>query len=225
MQIAIDGPAGAGKSTVAKLVAANLGYVYIDTGAMYRALTYKVLQEQIDPADEELVYAVLGTMELKLAPMSTDESMCRVLLGSEDITEQIRQPIVTKHVSLVASHSKVREAMVDLQRQLGQSGDVVMDGRDIGTTVLPNAEIKFFLQASVEERAKRRLAELERQGHSITLPDLIEQIKERDYNDSTRKVSPLRKADDAYDIDTTLLSIREVVDIILCLVARRGACV
>lgn len=223
MQIAIDGPAGAGKSTVAKLVASKLGYTYIDTGAMYRALTYQVIRAMVDLNNEDQVAVVLANMDLKLAPSSTNEQPCLVLVDNEDVTQHIREQIVTQHVSTVSSHAKVRSKMVALQQQLGVAGNVVMDGRDIGTTVLPNAELKIFLQASVEERARRRLIDLSAQGYDLTFEGLITQIRARDHQDSTRKVSPLCKAIDAIEVDTTSQEIDEVVEIILSLARRRGA--
>ncbi len=223
MQIAIDGPAGAGKSTIARKVATKLGYLYIDTGAMYRALTYQVLAKGVDPRDETAVYGVLEQLELNLIPEKTRNNIsCRVFIGNQEVTQGIRQPEVSQHVSAVASHNKVRQKMVGLQQALAQSQSVVMDGRDTTTTVLPEADLKIYLNASVEERAKRRLFELEAQGHSLKLEDLVEQITRRDRLDSTRKVSPLRKAKDAIEIDTTMLTIDQVVEQVLTLVPRRG---
>ncbi|HHX02292.1 MAG TPA: (d)CMP kinase [Firmicutes bacterium] len=220
MQIAIDGPAGAGKSTVAKLVAERLGFIYIDTGAMYRALTYLVLQKDADPYDEENVYTIQQEMDLQLLP-AADATSCRVLVNGEDVSEKIRHPDVGKAVSVVSSHGRVRWAMVALQQELASGCNVVMDGRDIGTTVLPKAELKIFLSASVEERAKRRLAELVQKGHRLTLEAVIADIKKRDHIDSTRAISPLRMAEDAVEIDTTDLSVDQVVEEILALVVRR----
>ncbi len=223
MQIAIDGPAGAGKSTIARKVATKLGYLYIDTGAMYRALTYQVLAKGVDPRDETAVYGVLEQLELNLIPEKTRNNIsCRVFIGNQEVTQGIRQPEVSQHVSAVASHNKVRQKMVGLQQALAQSQSVVMDGRDTTTTVLPEADLKIYLNASVEEREKRRLFELEAQGHSLKLEDLVEQITRRDRLDSTRKVSPLRKAKDAIEIDTTMLTIDQVVEQVLTLVPRRG---
>lgn len=220
MQIAIDGPAGAGKSTVARQVASRLGYLYIDTGAMYRALTYQVILDAVDPNNEEAVYSVLEKLDLRLVPVEQANNVsCCVFINDTEVTEQIRQPIVSQLVSAVSSHYKVRKEMVKLQQELAKSQNVVMDGRDITTTVLPNAELKIYLNASVEERAKRRLLELKSKGHPVELDDLINQINQRDRLDSTRKVSPLRKTEDAIEIDTTMLTIDQVVDRILALAA------
>lgn len=221
MQIAIDGPAGAGKSTVAKLVADKLGFLYVDTGAMYRALTFQVLQQGIDPKDDLAVFSILQKLDIKLLPPASKGEPCRVLVNHQEVTDQIRDPSVSQNVAIVASHALVRKAMVDLQRRLAASTDVVMDGRDIGTTVLPQADVKVFLTASTEERARRRCAELVQQGYEVNLNDLAADIQKRDHLDMTREVSPLRKADDAVEIDTTHLSIDQVVDRVLELVARR----
>lgn len=222
MQIAIDGPAGAGKSTVARQVALRLGYLYIDTGAMYRALTYQVILDAVDPNNEEAVYSVLQQLDLRLVPVKQANNVsCCVFIRDNEVTEQIRKPIVSQLVSAVSSHYKVRKEMVKLQQELAKSQDVVMDGRDITTTVLPDAELKIYLNASVEERAKRRLLELKSKGHPVELDDLITQINQRDRLDSTRKVSPLRKAEDAVEIDTTMLTIDQVVERILALAVRR----
>jgi len=224
MQIAIDGPAGAGKSTVAKRVAERLGYLYIDTGAMYRALTYLVLRKKANPYDEDSVCRIQQGMNLQLHPVP-GTAACRVVVDGEDVTEQIRHPDVGRLVSIVSSYSRVRKAMVALQQELAKGRNVVMDGRDIGTTVLPSAELKIFLSASMEERARRRLAEMLAKGHDLTMEMVITDLKQRDLIDSTREVSPLRKADDAVEIDTTHLTIDEVVAQILALAGRRGKCV
>ncbi len=220
MKIAIDGPAGAGKSTIAKKIAQALQYIYIDTGAMYRALTYKVLELNVNPENEQQVFSVFKTLQLALVPADGKGLTFRVLIGCEDVTYAIRQPDVSHNVSAVAKHSSVREAMVKLQQELARSHSVVMDGRDIGSTVLPQAEVKIFLHATVEERAKRRALELERQGHEVEFSQLLADIERRDFLDSTRAISPLQKADDAFEIDTTNLTINEVVDIVLTLVSR-----
>ncbi|HHT36202.1 MAG TPA: (d)CMP kinase [Firmicutes bacterium] len=221
MQIAIDGPAGAGKSTVAKLVASRLGYLYIDTGAMYRALTYLVLEAGVEPSSEEEVHRIQQQMDLRLVPAADALVSCRVFIGDTEITEAIRRPEVSQYVSIIASHPKVRSGMVRMQQQLAAANNVVMDGRDIGTTVLPDADVKVFLCASVEERARRRYNELVAKGHDLDFGKLVSDLKQRDHLDSTRAVSPLRKADDAVEIDTTDLTVAEVVEQVLKLAARR----
>lgn len=209
LSIAIDGPAAAGKSTVAKIIAEHYSYIYIDTGAMYRALTYKALENNIDLHDEDKVADVLSTINIELLP--TEEGQ-NVMVNEENVTEIIRSNEVTNNVSIVAMHSKVREEMLKRQRQLAREGGVVMDGRDIGTHVLPNAELKIFLRASVEQRAKRRHEENQKKGFSSNLEQLKQEIANRDKLDSEREVAPLRKADDAIEIDTTALSILDVVN-------------
>lgn len=210
MKIAIDGPAGAGKSTIARRVASALGYVYIDTGAMYRALTLAVLQKKADPKCEQQVEQIASSLNLRLRPDRRGGGN-RVLIGRKDVTLRIREPEVTENVSLVSSYPSVRQKMVEMQQQIAESGDVVMDGRDIGTTVMPDAEVKIFLKASIRERARRRSLELIRKGYQVNLAELEEQLRTRDIFDSTRKVSPLRKAEDAVVIDTTSMSVDEVV--------------
>lgn len=210
--IAIDGPAGSGKSTTARLVAQRLGYTYIDTGAMYRALTLKVIQSGIDPNDENEIAKLAENTRIELFYRNGD---LKVLLDGEDVTEKIRSPQVTSLVSLVSAHPKVRETMVKKQRELGKNGGVVMDGRDIGTVVFPEADLKIFMKADVKERARRRQKEMESQGFYVELDELIKEIEERDKFDSTREVAPLKKAKDAIEIDTTNLTIEEQVEIVL----------
>ncbi|WP_044336290.1 (d)CMP kinase [Rossellomorea aquimaris] len=219
LRIAIDGPAAAGKSTVAKIVAGKLSYLYIDTGAMYRSLTYKALKQNIDLHDENELKEILAQTQITLEP--TEDGQI-VYVDGENVTDEIRQAAVTNSVSHVAVHSQVREEMVNRQQQLAEQGAVVMDGRDIGTHVIPDAEIKVFLLASVEERAQRRHEENVSKGFPSDLKQLKEDIARRDKIDSEREVAPLKKADDAIEIDTTSLSISEVVDQIMMLVERKG---
>ncbi len=209
MKIAIDGPAGAGKSTIARLVAQHLGLRYLDTGAMYRALTVEALQRGVDISDEEALMRVATSMDLEIA--FRGEQGNRIFLNGEDVTKLIRQPEVTAQVSTVSSHKRIRELIVALQEQIGRQGSIVMDGRDIGTVVMPDADWKIFLQATVEERAKRRRIELEKQGVAVNIAELQEQIRRRDHQDSTRENSPLKKSDDAIEIDTTSMGVSEVV--------------
>ncbi|GGA61176.1 (d)CMP kinase [Ornithinibacillus halotolerans] len=210
--IAIDGPAAAGKSTVAKIVAKKLSYVYIDTGAMYRALTLKALNESVDVNDEQALVSLLDSTTIKL--VQSEEGQ-RVLLDEEDVTVSIRTNDVTNNVSYVAQHSEVRIEMVRRQQQLAQERGVVMDGRDIGTKVIPDAEVKIFLIATVEERAKRRHSENLSKGFPSDLELLKKEIEKRDEIDSKREASPLVKAVDAVEIDTTSLSIEQVAEAIL----------
>ncbi|MFC0559232.1 (d)CMP kinase [Halalkalibacter alkalisediminis] len=215
LNIAIDGPAGAGKSTVAKIVAERLSYLYIDTGAMYRTLAYAALTENVDVNDGDALKALLDHVTIELV---NDESGLKVLLNGHDISEEIRTIEVSKQVPLVASHELVRVEMVERQRQLAAKGQTVLDGRDIGTHVLPDAKVKVFLTASVEIRAKRRHEELLKKGYSSDLEELKKDIAKRDEIDSTRAFAPLRKASHAIEINTSLLSIDEVVDAIIDLV-------
>ncbi|MFC0523134.1 (d)CMP kinase [Pontibacillus salicampi] len=212
LAIAIDGPAAAGKSTVAKIVANTLSYVYIDTGAMYRALTYKALQQGVNVKEEEAVTALLENTTIEL---QQSEHGQLVFLDGQDVSHAIRSHEVTKQVSYVAEHRKVRKEMVKQQQDLAAKRGVVMDGRDIGTHVIPDAEVKIFLMASVEERAERRHKENVEQGFASDLEQIKEDIRKRDKIDSEREVSPLLKADDAIEIDTTALSIEQVADKIL----------
>lgn len=207
ISIAIDGPAAAGKSTIAKIVAESLGYAYIDTGAMYRALTWKAQQQQIDATDEELLATLLRGMTIELKPSPTGQL---VYVDGEEVTDVIRTPKVTNAVSQVATHESVRERMVELQRSIGEAGAVVMDGRDIGTAVLPFAQLKIFMTASVEERAERRYAENKSRGIETPLEELKEEIRKRDRLDTEREHSPLVQAEDALLIDTTGRTIEEV---------------
>jgi CMP/dCMP kinase len=218
ISVAIDGPAAAGKSTVAKIVAEKLSYIYIDTGAMYRALTYKAIYNQLNLEDEALLFDTLLSTVIELKPSDKGQL---VFLDNHDVTDLIRTSEVTNSVSYVARHPKVREEMVKRQQAFATKGGVVMDGRDIGTHVLPNAEVKVFLLASVEERAERRHAENLEKGFSSDLEKLKEEIAKRDKIDSEREVAPLKKANDAIEIDTTSLSIPDVVEKIMTLVHER----
>ncbi|MCD8511471.1 MAG: (d)CMP kinase [Bacillus sp. (in: Bacteria)] len=218
MNIAIDGPAGAGKSTVAKMVAEELSYIYIDTGAMYRAITYEAIQNNIDVNDERKLVELLKELDIEL--INTEGSQ-RILLNGKDITEEIRSSDVTNNVSYVAKHQKIRQEMVKRQQLLAVKGGTVMDGRDIGTMVLPEAELKVFLTASVEERARRRHEEHLAKGQSSDYDKLINEIRQRDKIDSEREIAPLIKAEDAVEVNSTTMSIKEVVHSILALVEER----
>lgn len=216
--VAIDGPAGAGKSTIAKLAAEKLGYAYIDTGAMYRSVAWKFLQTG-KAFDEDFISGLSKTMLIDFKP---EAKINRVFVDGTEVTEAIRTPEVTAIVSRVAAIGAVREAMVDQQRRMGDAGGVLMDGRDIGTVVFPNAQLKIFLTASVEERARRRYAEMVAKGQQVDLQQLQEDIAERDKQDSERAISPLRQAEDALLLDTSDMGISEVTDRILQLVQERA---
>lgn len=218
IKIAIDGPAAAGKSTIAKITAEKLGYTYIDTGAMYRALTHKAFVRNIDTCDEKELVKLLEETEIVLLPSINGQA---VIVDGIDVTEDIRSQLVTANVSSVATHMGVRQLMVDKQRQLAIGRGVVMDGRDIGTAVLPDAELKIFMTASVEERAMRRHIENEKRGFTTSLEQLKAEIAERDRLDSEREVSPLKQAEDAVLIDTTSMSITDVAEKISELAEKR----
>lgn len=217
--IAIDGPAGAGKSTVAQIVAQRLSYTYIDTGAMYRAVTWQVMQHDVDFGDADAIQKIVSTIQIGLRYVN---GKMQVTANQVDITEEIRLPEVSRVVSEVAKLVVVRTAMLTLQRQMAQSGGVVMDGRDIGTHVLPNADLKIFLTASIDERARRRWRELGDKGVIVDLKALQEEIASRDKTDSERAVAPLVQAEDAILLDTTKLSIEGAVNEILRLCEERG---
>ncbi|WP_217585419.1 (d)CMP kinase [Lentibacillus saliphilus] len=210
--IAIDGPAAAGKSTVAKMVAKHLSYIYIDTGAMYRALTLRALEEQVDVHNEPSLYELLLETDIILDQQDDGQ---HVYVNGQDVTFHIRTDAVSNNVSHVSAHVKVREEMVKRQKELASKRCVVMDGRDIGTHVIPDAEVKIFLVASVEERARRRYEENIKKGLKADYDTLKKDIEERDLIDSQRAASPLLKAEGAIEINTTELSIQEVVDLIL----------
>ncbi|WP_412178704.1 (d)CMP kinase [Oenococcus kitaharae] len=219
IQIAIDGPAGSGKSTIAKIIASKFNYIYVDTGAMYRAVTLFAKLNQIAFEDEDRIAELVGTISLTFVPA---DPVQRVILDGRDVTADIRSEEITNNVSLVSSYAKVREEMTERQRQMSENASVVMDGRDIGTTVLPKAQIKIFLVASVDERARRRFKENQAKGMPTSLEDLKQEIIARDYKDSHRLISPLRKASDAIEIDTSTLSIDQVVEKISQIIKTRA---
>lgn len=210
MIIAIDGPAGAGKSTVAKILARKLGFLYLDTGAMYRALTLKVLQENIPLADEASIIGLANKVSIDLR--NNPDGSLSVILDGVDVSLAIRQPRITQFVSDVAKIQQVRQVLVKLQRELGAKGNCVLDGRDIGTVVFPDAQKKFYIDASPAERVNRRYKELAGLGQKIAPEDVERDLSNRDKIDSTREASPLRQAPDAVYIDTTQLSIDAVVE-------------
>ena len=210
--VAIDGPAGAGKSTVARMVAKELGFIYIDTGAMYRAITYKVLQEGLDIARPYEIIEMAKKLQIKLIPQSWGQ---QVLIDGSDVTERLRSPEVNRLVSAISQIKEVRQLLTDIQQQMASAKGVVMDGRDIGTSVLPDAEVKVFLSADVKERARRRWEEIKDSQPNMTLEQLEEDIARRDLADQQREVSPLVRAHDAVFIDSTNMSISEVTEHIL----------
>jgi cytidylate kinase len=212
--VAIDGPAGAGKSTIAKRIAGRLGFTYIDTGAMYRAVALWAVRQGVDPADMHRMEQLALASDIELSPG-------RIRLNGEDVTEAIRTPDVSNGASKVAVIPGVRRAMVAKQRAIGERTSVVMEGRDIGTVVFPNADVKIYLDANPSERVRRRLKDVRAQGDGISESALAEQMKERDQRDSTRADAPLSQAPDAIYFDSTALSIEEVEDAILKIVRER----
>lgn len=209
--IALDGPAGSGKSTIAKIISKKLGLTYLDTGAMYRMVALYIHNNNIEYSE----------IDRYLESIEMDINGERFYLNGKDVSEEIRTPEISRIVSPVSAIKSVREKLVALQRDISNGKSVILDGRDIGTVVFPNAEIKIFLVASPEERAKRRLEEYKKKGIAQDFEEVLKDIKERDYIDTTRKESPLKKADDAIEIDTTSLTIDEVVDRIEDIVARK----
>lgn len=210
--IAIDGPAASGKSTTARLVAERLGYLHIDTGAMYRAVALKILREKIDPTDAKAVEGIVDSTGVTLKRIN---GQLRIFLDGVDVTEKIRSREVAKAASIISVNRKVRDAMVKEQRRLGKDGGIVLEGRDIGSVVFPNAELKIFLTASLDKRARRRQHDLNEQGLQVDLQSVREEIAERDRTDATRDASPLVKASEAVEIDTSRLSIDEQVNLVV----------
>jgi len=205
IRIAVDGPSGAGKSTIAKAIAAKLKIDYIDTGAMYRAVGYKMLRDGVPLDDLNKLAAMLDATDI-------DFSEGDIILDGEIVNDKIRTPEMSRQASACSAIGIVRTKLVDIQRRMGERKSVIMDGRDIGTNVMPDAEYKFFITASAEERARRRFDELMEKGGDVSYEQVLADIKARDHNDSTRKINPLRKADDAVEIDTTRMTIDEVVN-------------
>ncbi len=210
--IAIDGPAGSGKSTAAKETAKRLGMVYVDTGAMYRTVALACMRAGVSVSDEAAALSVLNRIDMRIEP---EQGGQRIFLDGKDVTAEIRTPEIGKGASEVAAFRKVRERLVEIQQELARKYPVVMDGRDIGTVVLPDAELKIYLDAGVEERARRRQGELREQGKTEELSEVMEKIRQRDEADKTREHSPLRMANDAILLDSTGMSAEEVVQAIL----------
>lgn len=215
MNIAIDGPSGAGKSTIAKKVAAQLNMVYVDTGAMYRAIGFYFLNHNIDPSDEKACNEALPEINVRLF---YEDGLMHVLLNDEDITGMIRTQKVGEAASKGSKNPKVREHLLLLQRKMAETNPVIMDGRDIGTVVLPNADLKIFLTASSRVRAERRTKELLEKGETVSIDEVQKEIEERDYRDSHREIAPLKQAEDAYLLDSSNLTIDEVVEKIISLI-------
>lgn len=217
--IALDGPSGAGKSTMAKRLAAELGFLYVDTGAIYRTLGLFALRRGVDPGDGETVEPLLGKASIRMA--YAGDGLQHMYLGEEDVTQAIRTPEVSAAASKISAIPAVRAFLLDMQRDMARKNDVVMDGRDIGTVVLPQADVKIFLVASVEARARRRYAELLERGVETDLDRVLAEILERDQRDSNRATAPLRQAEDAQRVDTTSCSLEESFQFLLQLVRER----
>lgn len=213
ISVAIDGPSGAGKSSLARKAAKKLGFVYVDTGAIYRTVALYCSENGISPEDHAAVAAALPNMEIQLD--YTDDGEQRMLLSGRDVSDLIRTPEISMLTSAVAAVPAVRAYLLDTQRKLAQVRSVIMDGRDIGTVVLPNATVKIFLTAAPEARAQRRCKELREKGMDVTFEEILKDVKERDYNDSHRAISPLKRADDAHLVDTTCLDFDESLDVLI----------
>jgi len=209
LTIAIDGPSGAGKSTVAKALAKQLGYIYIDTGAMYRSVALRVKEKSISSEDQSTVGKLASALHIRLIP---EGELTRVFCDGQDITEAIRTPEISRLASHISKQKAVREALVRIQREIGEQGDVILEGRDIGTVVFPEAEVKFYLDAESDERARRRYEEMIDKGVKVDLKETQEELAQRDHNDMHRTHSPLKKAKDAIYIDSTHRSVEEIVE-------------
>lgn len=217
--IAIDGPSGAGKSTMAKAVAAKLGYVYLDTGAIYRTVAYHMILMGISPKDRDGVNRLIDDVNIDI--QFPEDGRQHMILNGFDVTDEIRTPEISRGASQVSAHPVVREVLLDLQRNMAKKNNVIMDGRDIGTVVLPDADVKIFLTADVRVRAKRRLLELEAKGEKVTFAQVLADMEERDERDSTRAIAPLRCAVDAVRIDTSRCTIEESIEKILAAIQEK----
>jgi cytidylate kinase len=216
--IAIDGPAGAGKSTIARLTAKKLGYLYVDTGALYRTVGYAAKLRGIDPGDAQQVAAMLPDIAVDLS--FDKDGVQQTLLNGQDVSGQIRSPEMSRYASQVSAHKAVREYLLWLQRKLAKEHNVIMDGRDIGTTVLPHADLKIYLTATPEDRARRRFDEYLSKGVSVDYDKLLNDIKQRDYDDSHREISPLRRAEDAKLVDTSGNTLEESLELMEAMIRR-----
>ena len=220
ISIAIDGPSGAGKSTLAKSMAEKLGYLYVDTGAIYRTIGLYMYEADIDPKDEKRVMAALPDVEINLS--HGEDGLQRMTLNDCDVTEAIRLPHVSLCASAVSAHPGVRAFLLEMQRELARTHNVIMDGRDIGTVVLPDAKVKIFLTATPEARATRRMKELEQRGTPQSFEEVLKDIQERDYNESHRAAAPLKQAEDAVLLDTTALTFAESEEALLAIIRERA---
>lgn len=218
INIAVDGPAGAGKSTVCKYIAEKLNIIHLDTGAMYRAAALKMLENNIDPQDEEKVVPLLNSTDIKVEYVDGQQ---RIILDGKDVSEQIRRHIISQAASDISKIKQVRLKLVEIQRQIALGTSVIMDGRDIGSFVLPNADFKFYLTATAEERAKRRLIDLREKGQDESYDEILQSIIMRDENDKNREFAPLIQAEDAVLIDTTNLTFEQVCEKILSIILEK----
>ena len=218
--IAIDGPSGAGKSTIARALAEKFGYIYVDTGALYRALGYAVTARHIDVRDAAAVEACLPTMQIALRHVDGQQ---RVFVDGEDVSDRIRTPEMSMAASAVSAQPAVRAFLFQLQQDMATQNNVIMDGRDIGTVVLPNADVKIFLSASAEARALRRHKELMEKGQNVTFDEVLADMQKRDYDDSHRAIAPLRQAEDAVAVDTTALTLEESIEHMAAIVRKKLA--
>lgn len=216
--IAIDGPAGAGKSTIARKTAAELGFIYVDTGALYRTVALAVLQNGISATDAAAIESALSEFHIELKFQNGEQ---RVFLNDTDVSDEIRSPKVSMAASTVSAIPAVRQFLFDLQQEIARKNDVIMDGRDIGTVILPNADVKIFLTATAEDRAKRRYDQLLQMGTVVDFDELLEEIKQRDYNDSHRDIAPLKQAPDAILVDTTGNTLEESIALLRELILKK----
>ena len=221
ISIAIDGPSGAGKSTLARRLATTLRFLYVDTGAIYRTIAYYAYANHLDPADEAAVLAALPNIRIELCHDA--EGLQRMILNGEDVTDAIRLPQISQYASVVSAYPGVRAFLLEMQRDFARKGSVIMDGRDIGTVVLPQADVKIFLTASPEARARRRCLELEQRGTPEPFDQVLSEIQQRDWDDSHRETAPLRQAEDAVVVDTTELNCEECLAALLTIVRGQAA--
>jgi len=220
VNIAIDGPSGAGKSTLAKSISAKLGYLYVDTGALYRTIGYYVFSKEIDPKNEAAVEAVLSEIAVEMT--YGEDGLQHMFLNGQDVTREIRLPEISMYASAVSAHPPVRAFLLEMQRDLARKNNVIMDGRDIGTVVLPDAQVKIFLTATPEARAHRRALELEQRGNPEPFEKVLADIQKRDWDDSHRATAPLKQADDATLLDTTELTFQESEAALLAIIKEKS---